>query len=120
MVQVRNDLYGLYGCHSAYVKMCLRPKSVPSLSAGSLDSGTLQQSPASRLTSVAASFPAGAKITIIFCLLDLGTVLRLTDSYRYSLSMLKSVTLLVTVRGASHQLRVQLFVLCFKENAAEL
>lgn len=69
MVQVRNNLNGLI--HLVCVKMCLRRRSVPSLSAGSLDSGTLQQSPASRLTSVAASFPAGAKITIIFCLLDL-------------------------------------------------
>lgn len=60
----------------------------------------------------------GAKIAVIFCLLDLSTVLRL--GYRYSLSMLKSVTLLVTVRGASHQLRVQLLVLCFKENVEEL
>lgn len=84
---------------------------MPSLSSGWLDSRTSQLSLALGLTSGVASFPEGAKITIIFFYIDL--------YIKMNGRLLKSVTLFVTVRGATRQLRVQIFVLCFKENAEE-
>lgn len=42
--------------------------------------------------------------------------IKLRDSRRHCLSVLKAATLFVTVRRASRQLSVQCFVLCFKKN----